>query len=232
MGESTPGYSAGCQTCSPSSRMPPNICHQCWANRGAESTKHGEPEGDCSRRPGPCAFSWVTHLVPRRGEGERALLGRGAGWAPKLRWRVRLLSPHLGKYKVSKILPNYRKKSGSLWTLWCWTQWTGWSFKAYQCPIPSIKHTSRKNFPMWLFFGKGWRKWLCFSNQVVSVGRWRLGYRYHEGLHRCLGVSSGSDKQQYKSNPMSLLCFSDSSSLFQVPGAWDLNSQPAERNKQ
>lgn len=36
----------------------------------------------------------------------------------------------------------------------------------------------------------------------VFQTRWRHGYRYHEGLQcpRCLGVSSGSDKQQYKSN--------------------------------
>lgn len=49
-----------------------------WVNR-AKSTKHGEPECDHSKGPEPCAFPWVTRLGPRRGKGQRALLGRGAG---------------------------------------------------------------------------------------------------------------------------------------------------------
>lgn len=141
-----------------------SICPRCRADRAAEPTEHGEPECDCGRRLGPCAFSWVTHPGPRRGKGERALLGRGAGWAPNVRWRVRLLSPHLGKYKVSKILPNYRKKPvGFTVDTVMLNAVTGWSSKAHQCPIPSIKHSSRKNLPIWLFFGEGWRKWLFFK---------------------------------------------------------------------
>lgn len=77
--------------------MPPQNCLVLPVLWTEQSTKDQELECDCSKGPGPCAFSWVTHLGPRRGT-ERALLGRrGAGWAPKLRWRVRLLSPHLGK---------------------------------------------------------------------------------------------------------------------------------------
>lgn len=66
-------------------------------NRGAESIKHWELECDCGKRPGHCACLWVTHLGLRRRRGEQTLLGRGSGQAPELGWRVRLLSPHLGK---------------------------------------------------------------------------------------------------------------------------------------
>lgn len=28
-----------------------------------------------------------------------------------------------------------------------------------------------KNFPKWLFSGRGWRKWLCLLNQLIPMGR-------------------------------------------------------------
>lgn len=99
MGQSTPGYLAGCTDCSlcslQDSPEPPGALSA--VNRGTESIKHWEPECDCGKRPGRFAYLWVTHLGPRRRRGEQTLLGRGNGQAPKLGWRVRLLSPHLGK---------------------------------------------------------------------------------------------------------------------------------------
>lgn len=88
-----------------------------------------------------------------------------------------------------------------------------------------------KKLPIWLFSGGGWRKWLCLSNPLVPLGKRRLRYRYHEVLQwpRCLGISSGSNKQLHKSNPLCLLCPWDSPSLSQAPGVWDLNSQPEEK---
>lgn len=62
-------------------RSPQNTENRMWRQQAARTL---------------CFFMGYTSRA-KEGKGERALLGRGAGWAPKLRWRVRLLSPHLGK---------------------------------------------------------------------------------------------------------------------------------------
>lgn len=89
---------------------------QCWMNKGAESTKHGEPECDCSKGPGPCASSRVTRLGPRRGKGERALSGRGAGWAPGTEMESKVLKPTPGQMESVHSFPKpdeKRSKPGS-----------------------------------------------------------------------------------------------------------------------
>lgn len=78
-GQAAPGCSAGGQTALSllqNSTEPAGAANAEWA----KSTEHGEPECDCSKGPGPCAFPGVTRLGPRRGK-EGALSGRGAGWA-------------------------------------------------------------------------------------------------------------------------------------------------------
>lgn len=80
MDRSAPGCLAGCQTVlSPSSRTPQkHLVSLELGERWEQSPQNTETECDC-KRPGPCAFSWVTNLGPRRGKEERVLLGRGAG---------------------------------------------------------------------------------------------------------------------------------------------------------
>ena len=163
-------------------------------NRGAESAEHWEPQCDRSKGPGPCAFSGVTHLGPRRGKGERALLGGGASRAPKMRWRARLLGPHLGKYKVSKAFPSQREKrsksgSGSGHRERddrCWIQWTGWSFQEHQCPILSVKLISRKTI---------------FQCGSFLVGDGGSGYVYWTSWFLWGGKGSGTDTTKGWSDP-------------------------------
>lgn len=85
---------------SDSALPPPELhrtcCRQCQVNRGAESTNTENRMWRQQAARTLCFFMGYTSRA-KEGKGERALLGRGAGWAPKLRWRVRLLSPHLGK---------------------------------------------------------------------------------------------------------------------------------------
>lgn len=85
----------------PCSLHPPGLHRTAWCRQCSEerSWVHKTPRTGMWPRQRDrtlCFFIGYTS-GPRRGRGERALLGRGAGWAPKLRWRVRLLSPHLGK---------------------------------------------------------------------------------------------------------------------------------------
>lgn len=67
-------------------------CCQCWMNQGAESTKHGEPGCGCSKGPGLCASSWVTHLGPRRRKG-KSPIGKRSWLSPGTEMESKALKP-------------------------------------------------------------------------------------------------------------------------------------------
>ena len=113
----------------------------------------------------------------------------------------------------------------------CWIQWIGWSFQEDQCPILSVKPISRKKKNFFSNVALFW--WRMEEDcQLVFMRRQRLGYRYYKWVKwpSSSGISSGSNKQWYKSSTLCVLCSWDSSSLFQAHGEWNPNSQPAEKS--
>lgn len=57
------------------------------------------------------------------------------------------------------------------------------AFRSITAQFRVLSLSLEKKFSkMWLFFGGGWKKWLCLLNQLVPTGRQRLGYRYHKGV--------------------------------------------------
>lgn len=144
----------------PSVLRTPERLPQCWADGGAEPTAHGELGCDCGRRPGPCAFPWVTPPGPRRGkekepywEEERVSPYREMeSKAPEpTPGQIRSIqdSPWLGNKPVGFTVDTDAEHSG-----------LDEALKRINAQFRVLSFPLEKNLPMWLFFGEGGRKWL------------------------------------------------------------------------
>ena len=180
-GKSTPDYLAGCQTVlSPFSRPPQNHLGPPALSEQSRVHKTQRTRMWLQQGAGTLCFYMSYYLGPRRRKGERAVWGRGSGWAPKLRWRVRLLSLHLGKQKWCPVFPNWRKNKKVRFTLWELTEAKcsvlDEALESINAQL-SIKHITRKKifsnvaFLMGarVFFFFNWTSWFLWGDRSLGT---------------------------------------------------------------